>query len=141
MIALNRPSPISNLITTNQVYTEVKNYDNSQYFVTPIKTKHSDTKIYDKKNKTSQVQIKFYPRLCQYSLSTKKYLWNSLHLGNSIFVFKPTGKLTMWKNVTNKGIILKWLTQLLGLNNLDINVLLLKGYCIHNNWNNIWYTL
>ena len=41
MIAIIWPSPISNLTTTNKVDTDVRNYDDSQYFETPRKHNQS----------------------------------------------------------------------------------------------------
>ena len=43
MVAINQPSPVSNLIPTNQVDTDVNNDYDSQYYSTPRKHDHTDT--------------------------------------------------------------------------------------------------
>ena len=60
MIALNQPSPVSNLIPTNKVDTDVNNDDNFQSFVNHRKHNHSATKICDANATTTQVQLKFH---------------------------------------------------------------------------------
>ena len=90
MIKLNKASPVSNLITTNQVDTDVNNDDDSQYFATPQKRNHSATEICDTNNKTAQVQIKLNHHLCQLSPSTLPKSLKPPTSGKTIFVLKWT---------------------------------------------------
>ena len=71
MISLNEPPPLSNLTTTNQADTDVKNDIDSQYFATPIKRNHRTTEIRYTNTKTTRVRLKFqFPRLYQQIPST-----------------------------------------------------------------------
>ena len=66
IIALNQPSPVSSLITTNQVDTDVKNYDHSKSFLTPRKHNHSTPEIHYTNTTSTQVQPNVHPCLCPY---------------------------------------------------------------------------
>ena len=92
MIAQNRPSPISNLITTNQVDNDAKNDGNSQYFVTPRKQNHSYTEIHDTSTTTTQVQIKVHPCICQWIPSTPTTSLKLRPPGKEYPCFKIDGK-------------------------------------------------
>ena len=74
IISLNWPSPISNIIPTNQVDSDMNNHDDSRSFVIPRKHNHSTTEICTTTT-TTQVLIKFHQSICQKSPSTPtKYL-------------------------------------------------------------------
>ena len=64
---LNQPSPISNLITTVQVDTDVKNENDPQYFATSIKYNYSAPETRDTNTTTTQIQVNLYHSLCQQS--------------------------------------------------------------------------
>ena len=55
-----------------------------------------------------------------------------LRLVRTIFVFRFMVKLPGEHSVTNKIHLIKWIIQLLILNNLNSNVSLLKVYCSQN---------
>ena len=74
-------------------------------------------------------------------LQLQQHHWNSLHMESSIFVLWFMVKLSGKNSVTNNVNWLKLLIQFLRLNILNINVSVLKGYCIHKDWNIIWSQL
>ena len=70
IISCNQYSPVSNITTTNQVDTDVKNDEDIHYFATPRKHNHSTPSISDKNTTTTRVQYDFNPPLSQQSPST-----------------------------------------------------------------------
>ena len=59
IIAIIRPTPVSNLTTTNKVYTAVNIDDNAQYFATPINNNHSAIELRDINPTMAQVHPQF----------------------------------------------------------------------------------
>ena len=55
MITCNQPSHVSNLITTNNVDTEINNYDYTKSFSTPRKHRNRTPEILDANTKTTPV--------------------------------------------------------------------------------------
>ena len=70
MIALDKPSPVSNLTTKNEVDTDAKNDGYSQSFSDSRKHNHSATELCDTNTTNNQVQIKFHSHIYQQSPST-----------------------------------------------------------------------
>ena len=66
MIVPIRNYPLSSITTTNNVDTDVKIDDISQYFATPREENHSGTEICYTNTPTTQLQPKVYPH--QYKL-------------------------------------------------------------------------
>ena len=66
----NQPSPVSNLTTTYQVDTDVKNDGYKIYFATPGEQNHCTPEINDTNTTTNQVQPNLHPRLLERSHST-----------------------------------------------------------------------
>ena len=92
MIALNQPSPVSNLITTNKVDTDVNNDDDSQSFETPRKHNHSDTEINDTNNITSKVHLKLHQIIYQEIPSTTTRSLKLPPSGKYYLCFQMDGK-------------------------------------------------
>ena len=70
LIAHNHPSSISHLTTTNQVDTDVKNDDITQYFTISRKNNHGNPGILETKTKTAPVRPNINSRQFQISSST-----------------------------------------------------------------------
>ena len=70
VIAHKKPSPVSNLTTTDQVDTDSNNDDTTQYLVIPIRQNNSTTEIPETTTTTTPVQPNVYYHLCKISSST-----------------------------------------------------------------------
>ena len=103
IIALNQPSPVSSLITTNQVDTDVKNYDHSKSFLTPRKHNHSTPEIHYTNTTSTQVQPNVHPCLCPYIPSNPTTPLKLPTYIKELICFKIGNEMTIQYNFTNKG--------------------------------------
>ena len=102
IIALNKTSPVSNPIPANQAHTDINNDDDSQFFTTPRKHNHSYTDTRYSNTTTNLVQLNVYQSICQQIPSITTTSLKSLHLKNSILVFKWTENVLMQNSVPNQ---------------------------------------
>ena len=92
LIPHNQPSHLSHLTTTNQVDTDRKNDDETQYFATPRNQYHSTPEIHETTTTTNPVWPNVHSHLCQNSSSTSTASSKLLPSGKEYLCFQIYGK-------------------------------------------------
>ena len=73
IISCNKPSSVSNLITTNQAHNDVDNDDDTHSLATPRKQDHITPEICDTNNTTDPFNPNVHYRLFQHSPSLQQH--------------------------------------------------------------------
>ena len=92
VISYKHPTPISNLTSKTQVYTDSNNDDYIKSFATPRKHNHSTHDIPGTTTTNTPVQATVYSRLCQMSSSTSTKSLKLPQYVKEYLCFKSGGK-------------------------------------------------
>ena len=128
LIAHNKPLPVSNLTTTDQVDTVIKMMMTHSILQPLRKTNTEPLKYLKQLIEPLRFSLMLISNYTKWDHWLQQHHQNYLHMEKSIFVFIVMGNLLMQPSLPNQGIWLKLFNLFFRLNYLNNNMSFLKGY-------------